>query len=104
MQPPRPGEAGIKRGIENTGGLAQTDFGMFGGKALEEIFGRDAGPAAEEAVEMGLAKPGGGGEVAKRRLSGEMFVEVTNHCGDTVIIIHKANLAERKDKPTRFLQ
>lgn len=104
METARAGQAGVERGIKHAGGLAQTEFGMFGGEALQEILGSDACPAAKEPMEMGRAESGGGGEVAERGLGGVMFIQITDYGGDAFKIIHGSNLAERKVKPTRFLR
>ena len=67
---------------------AQAEFGMLGSEALQKILRRHARPAAEQPVEMGLVKAGGGGEIAKRGLGGMVFVQITNHGGNTFKIIH----------------
>lgn len=104
MEAARTGKAGIERGIEHARGFTQAKFGVFRSEALQKILGGDTRPAAKEPVEMGLAKSGSGGEVAECGLGRMVFVQVTNHSGDTIIIIHGSNLAERKAKPTRFLR
>lgn len=57
-------------------------------EALEEVFGGDAGPAGEEAVEVKGTETGFGGERLQRRLLGVVPVEKLNDVGDALELIH----------------
>ena len=57
----------------------------------------------KEPVKVGFAQTARGGEVAQRGLPRMIFIQVTNHIGDTRVIIHAGILAEKADEPTRFL-
>ena len=54
-------------------------------------------------VKVGFAQTACGGEVAQRGLPRVIFIQETNHIGDTGVIIHAGILAEKADQPTRFL-
>ncbi len=82
------GESGFEGCVED----AFTGFeqlpGVREGEALEEVFGRDAGPAGEEAVEVKRAEAGFGGERLQGGLLGVVLVEKVNDFGDALELIH----------------
>ena len=58
VQPSRPRETDLERGVEHAGGVPQQPAGMVEGERLQECLGRDPGPAAKQMVEIAGAHAG----------------------------------------------
>ena len=54
MQPARPGQAHLQRGVEHRGGIPQQGPRMVDGERLQEGLGREPRPTLEQMGQMGL--------------------------------------------------
>src|SRR5262245_36407738 len=103
MQPARTGQPGIQRGFENAGGIAQTTFRMFRREALQEILGRDAGPALKEPVKMRFTELNRRGQITQRGLASVVLIQELTQAAKAAESLHGITLAEVPTKPHPFL-
>ena len=68
VQPARPGQAGVERGIEHAGGVPQQALGVIERQRLHERLWRQPGPAAEQMVQFVRRDAGG----IRHRLDGRL--------------------------------
>ena len=98
VQPARTREAGVERGIEHAGGVAQQAFGVIEGQRLHESLWRQPGPAAEQMVEF-IRRDAGG---FRHRFDGRLRAPVFRDEGDSAA--HRVIIAQRGVLGARFGQ
>lgn len=70
---------------------------MLDGEALHEILRSHARKLGEQALEVGRAQPRGRSEVFQARLLVKALVEVADHPGHALVIVHPAVLSHDDD-------
>ena len=89
VQPARARQAGVERGVEHAGGIAQQALGMVERQRLHEGLWRQPGPAAEQMVQFVRRDAGG----IRHRFDGRLRAPVLRDEGDGAP--HRIIVAER---------
>jgi len=86
VKPPGAGQAALVRRGEQVRALPQKSLGMPQGNMLQVALGADADPAAEDALEVGLAQPDLAGNLHQVGLLLMMLLQVLDRLLDEPIV------------------